>query len=374
MTSEKEPPVPAVPPVPPPPCASARGLFDTAMGPLQCQLRAGEYNIFKWAPMFEADFVQVSKQGGALDVHNQVQLVRAAIVATSPSLQVPNVLLLARPLTPATDPRAPHKPLGNNSAAAKSPGARFELTRLLPLCFVKISIHSLERQQLRFKLATGRTFYLQLLPPPSEGAAPSTDFQAWVKVVHLLRPPADPAGEEVGQAQELAAAGLSLLHTPLPLSVEAPPEKEEEEAEEEEEEEERREGGKDEEEEEEGEEEEEEEEEQEEEEEEEEEEEGPALPLMGAPAGDAVSESAWEEPPPPPSPTEETQMQRAKERAPPSRKHHPRSKSGKSRRSHSSKRASSRSHGRISSLFRTSFSGAGLRSRKAANKSQDRHH
>nr|XP_060614555.1 Golgi-associated RAB2 interactor protein 6-like [Anolis sagrei ordinatus] len=227
MTSEKVPLTPQ-PPVPPSNITAARGLFDTAMGPLQRQLRAGEYNIFKWASMFEADFVQVSKQGGALDVHNQVQLVRAAIVATSPSLQVPNVLLLARPLTPATDPRAPHKLPGNNNAGSNLV-TRFELTRmmtlwlwfprLLPLCFVKISIHDLERQQLRFKLATGRTFYLQLLPPPSEGAAPSADFQAWVKVVHLLRPPADPTEEEA-KAHDLAtAAGLSLLHTPLPLEV-----------------------------------------------------------------------------------------------------------------------------------------------------------
>ncbi|XP_067328724.1 Golgi-associated RAB2 interactor protein 6-like [Anolis sagrei] len=295
MTSEKVPLAPQSP-VPPSSTTAARGLFDTAMGPLQRQLRAGEYNIFKWASMFEADFVQVSKQGGALDVHNQVQLVRAAIVATSPSLQVPNVLLLARPLTPATDPRAPHKLPSNNNAGSNLV-TRFELTRfprLLPLCFVKISIHDRERQQLRFKLATGRTFYLQLLPPPSEGAAPSADFQAWVKVVHLLRPPADPSEEEA-KAHDLAtAAGLSLLHTPLPLSVDAPPEKEEEEGEEERGREDEDEEGV----------------------VEEEEEEGLPLPLMEAPAGDIVSDSTWEEPPP--LPTEESQMQWAKERAPPS--------------------------------------------------------
>lgn len=45
-----------------------------------------------------AHVFQVSKQGGILDVHNQVQQVRVAIAATSPGLPVPDVLLLARPV------------------------------------------------------------------------------------------------------------------------------------------------------------------------------------------------------------------------------------------------------------------------------------
>ncbi|KAM6434202.1 uncharacterized protein PHA67_000189 [Liasis olivaceus] len=236
--------------------ASSRGLFNTNMGPLQRQLRLGEYNLLKCAAMFESDFVQmsseqqwsrhgfsrdpleshpagkgsrmtggrssegkgrryspalaraepgsawlnhglqverlpscacalqVSKQGGILDVHNQVQQVRVAIAATSPGLLVPDVLLLARPvLLPQQLP-----PTLQHRYRPRARNRRFELTRLLPLCFVKISIHDLEKKQLRFKMVTGRTFYLQLCPPADNQ---KDNFDLWVKVVHLLRPPSD---------------------------------------------------------------------------------------------------------------------------------------------------------------------------------------
>ncbi|XP_053225135.1 Golgi-associated RAB2 interactor protein 4-like [Podarcis raffonei] len=169
----------------PPSHIATKGLFNTAMGPLQRQLRSGEYNLFKCATMFESDFVQVSKRGGTLDVHNQVQMVRVAIAATSPGLQVPNVLLLARPIFPS---RQQPQSLQAARLHRTSMNTRFELTRLLPLCFVKISIHDFDKQQLRFKMSTGRTFYLQLCPLPD---TQESEFESWVKVVHLLRPPSD---------------------------------------------------------------------------------------------------------------------------------------------------------------------------------------
>lgn len=36
-----------------------KGLFGREMGPLQDQLRHGEYDLLKCAPMLESDFVQV---------------------------------------------------------------------------------------------------------------------------------------------------------------------------------------------------------------------------------------------------------------------------------------------------------------------------
>ncbi|XP_034282188.1 Golgi-associated RAB2B interactor protein 3-like isoform X2 [Pantherophis guttatus] len=163
---------------------SGRGLFNTNMGPLQRQLRLGEYNLLKCAAMFESDFVQVSKQGGILDVHNQVQQVRVAIAATSPGLPVPDILLLARPvlLPQQLPPNLQHR------YRPRARNRKFELTRLLPLCFVKITIHDQEKKQLRFKMVTGRTFYLQLCPPADNQ---KDNFDLWVKVVHLLRPPSD---------------------------------------------------------------------------------------------------------------------------------------------------------------------------------------
>ncbi|XP_072840055.2 Golgi-associated RAB2B interactor protein 3 [Pogona vitticeps] len=192
-----------------PPAVASQGLFNTAMGPLQRQLRTGEYNLFKWASMFESDFVQVGKRGGTLDVHNQVRQVRVAIAATSPGLKLPNVLLMARQILPHEQP-PPHQ------ARFRYPNARFELTRLFPLCFVKISIHDLEKKQLRFKMATGRTFYLQLCP--SLDNQPD-NFESWVKVVHLLRPPSkfsqeppDPDPKESWISLATPCSGESLLH------------------------------------------------------------------------------------------------------------------------------------------------------------------
>ncbi|XP_037355126.1 Golgi-associated RAB2 interactor protein 3 [Talpa occidentalis] len=161
------------------------GVFNTSMGDLQRQLyKGGEYDIFKYAPMFESDFIQISKKGEVIDVHNRVRMVTVGIASTSPILPLPDVMLLARP-TKVCDEH--HARLARSS---RGKGRRFtktlELTRLLPLKFVKISIHDREKQQLRLKLATGRTFYLQLCPSSD---AREDLFCYWEKLVYLLRPP-----------------------------------------------------------------------------------------------------------------------------------------------------------------------------------------
>ncbi|KAL8183957.1 UNVERIFIED_CONTAM: hypothetical protein K2H54_002139 [Gekko kuhli] len=173
----------------------SQGLFNTAMGPLQRQLRQGEYNLLRFSSMFESDFVQISKKGGAVDVHNQVQLVRVAIAATSPTLRIPNVLLLARPVRPSRERR-----LAPQTKIRRSPRVVFELTRLLPLCFIKISVHDREKQQLRFKLVSGRTFYLQLCPLQD---VQDDVFESWVKIIQLLRPPTRPKHRPPEPAREL---------------------------------------------------------------------------------------------------------------------------------------------------------------------------
>ncbi|XP_015348295.1 Golgi associated RAB2 interactor protein 3 [Marmota marmota marmota] len=162
------------------------GVFNTSMGDLQRQLyKGGEYDIFKYAPMFESDFIQISKKGEVIDVHNRVRMVTVGITSTSPILPLPDVMLLARPAKVCEEHARCGRPIkGRGRKSVKT----LELTRLLPLKFVKISIHDREKQQLRLKLATGRTFYLQLCP--------SSDvredlFCYWEKLVYLLRPPAE---------------------------------------------------------------------------------------------------------------------------------------------------------------------------------------
>uniref|UniRef100_A0A8C5YG24 Golgi associated RAB2 interactor family member 3 n=2 Tax=Microcebus murinus TaxID=30608 RepID=A0A8C5YG24_MICMU len=162
------------------------GVFNTSMGDLQRQLyKGGEYDIFKYAPMFESDFIQISKKGEVIDVHNRVRMVTVGIASTSPILPLPDVMLLARPTKICEE----HARKGRFAKGrGRKPTKTLELTRLLPLKFVKISIHDREKQQLRLKLATGRTFYLQLCPSSD---AREDLFCYWEKLVYLLRPPAD---------------------------------------------------------------------------------------------------------------------------------------------------------------------------------------
>ncbi|XP_027981545.1 protein FAM71A [Eumetopias jubatus] len=165
--------------------ASGVGMFNTTMGKLQRQLHKGEYDIFKYAPIFESDFIQITKRGEVIDVHNRVRMVTVGVASTSPILPLPDVMLLARPATGCEE----HAGRGQ---ATKGKGRKasktLELTRLLPLKFVRISIHDREKQQLRLKFATGRSCYLQLSPPLD---AREDLFAYWEKLIYLLRPPVD---------------------------------------------------------------------------------------------------------------------------------------------------------------------------------------
>ncbi|XP_020932358.1 protein FAM71B [Sus scrofa] len=162
------------------------GVFNTSMGDLQRQLyKGGEYDIFKYAPMFESDFIQISKKGEVIDVHNRVRMVTVGIASTSPILPLPDVMLLARPTKVCEEHVRYTRP---TKGRGRKPAKTLELTRLLPLKFVKISIHDREKQQLRLKLATGRTFYLQLCPSSD---AREDLFCYWEKLVYLLRPPVE---------------------------------------------------------------------------------------------------------------------------------------------------------------------------------------
>uniref|UniRef100_A0A2K6GBG4 Golgi associated RAB2 interactor family member 4 n=1 Tax=Propithecus coquereli TaxID=379532 RepID=A0A2K6GBG4_PROCO len=164
---------------------SGMGMFNTSMGKLQRQLYKGEYDIFKYAPIFESDFIQITKRGEVIDVHNRVRMVTVGIACTSPSLPLPDVMLLARPATGCEE----YGGHGQSTKGRKRKAAKaLELTRLLPLKFVRISVHDREKQQLRLKFATGRSCYLQLCPPLD---ARKDLFAYWEKLIYLLRPPVD---------------------------------------------------------------------------------------------------------------------------------------------------------------------------------------
>ncbi|XP_057383131.1 Golgi-associated RAB2 interactor protein 4-like [Balaenoptera acutorostrata] len=176
------------------------GLFNTTVGKLQQQLHKGEYDIFRYTPIFESDFIQITKRGDVIDVHNCVCMVTVGIASSSPVLPLPDIMLLARWATGCEEhAERSQATKGKSHKAAKT----LELTRLLPLKFVRISAHNREKQQLRVKFATGRSCYLQLCPPLD---AQEDLFAYWEKLIYLLRPPVDshsstyaiPAGDMIG--------------------------------------------------------------------------------------------------------------------------------------------------------------------------------
>ncbi|XP_012643072.2 Golgi-associated RAB2 interactor protein 6 [Microcebus murinus] len=161
----------------------AMGMFNTPMGKLQRQLYKGEYAIFRYAPMFESDFIQISKRGDSIDVHNRARMVTVGIVRTSPGLTLPDVMLLAQPAATNGDNSARCGPATQKRGS--KPTQILELTRLFPLKFVKITIHNSIKQQLRLKLITGRSFYLQLCSPSDTRDL----FVHWENLIYILRPP-----------------------------------------------------------------------------------------------------------------------------------------------------------------------------------------
>ncbi|XP_004626988.1 protein FAM71A [Octodon degus] len=165
--------------------SSGTGMFSTTMGKLQRHLHKGEYDMFKYAPIFESDFIQITKRGEVIDVHNRVRMVTVGIACTSPILLIPDVMLLARPATNCEEFEGFSQATKGKSRKGPKP---LELTRLLPLKFVRISVHDRQKQQLRLKFATGRSCYLQLCPPLD---AREDLFTYWEKLIYLLRPPVD---------------------------------------------------------------------------------------------------------------------------------------------------------------------------------------
>ncbi|XP_074714093.1 uncharacterized protein LOC141938958 [Strix uralensis] len=89
------------------------------MGRLGRCLAQGEYGQLRDCPLLESDFLQVTHSGDATG------RVTVAIVATSPLLPLPDVLLLVRPL-----PASPPGP------------AELQLSGLLPLSCVRLSLRS----------------------------------------------------------------------------------------------------------------------------------------------------------------------------------------------------------------------------------------
>ncbi|XP_007656363.1 protein FAM71E1 [Ornithorhynchus anatinus] len=146
-------------------------------GHLQRCLLDGEYDQLCDFPIYETNFVQVTRSG---EVANKVTM---GVAASTPALELPDVLLLARPRS--------------------GPGCsdqELQLFEMIPLQFVQLFVHSEGRRQLKIKLGSGRTFYLQIRAPPPRG---DREFGCWVRLLFRLRFPAGGDGPPFTQALTL---------------------------------------------------------------------------------------------------------------------------------------------------------------------------
>ncbi|XP_040490292.1 protein FAM71E1 isoform X1 [Ursus maritimus] len=126
-------------------------------GRLQRHLLSGEFDQLRDFPIFESNFVQVTRLG---EVANKVTM---GVAASSPALELPDLLLLAGP--------------------AKDNG-HLQLFGLFPLQFVQLFVHDESRWQLKVKFRTGRAFYLQLRAPAETR---DREFGQWVRLLYRLR-------------------------------------------------------------------------------------------------------------------------------------------------------------------------------------------
>ncbi|XP_031537416.2 Golgi-associated RAB2 interactor protein 5A isoform X4 [Vicugna pacos] len=126
-------------------------------GRLQLHLLSGEFDQLRDFPIFESNFMQVTRLG---EVVNKVTM---GVAASSPALELPDLLLLAGP--------------------AKENG-RLQLFGLFPLQFVQLFVHDESRWQLKVKFRSGRAFYLQLRAPPQTR---DREFGQWVRLLYRLR-------------------------------------------------------------------------------------------------------------------------------------------------------------------------------------------
>ncbi|NXC19498.1 FA71D protein, partial [Corythaeola cristata] len=163
----------------------------SVMGDLRRLLRQGEYPHFRSALIFESKFVQVNRRGEPICIHNRPSCVTIGICAASPSSPMPNVMLVACEV-----PTSPEEIMANFWKLSEQPchTRQLALTRLFPLRFVELSVHSTDKHHLMLKLANGHTYYLELCAPPNQQ---HHLFHMWLHLISLLNPPENTSNTEV---------------------------------------------------------------------------------------------------------------------------------------------------------------------------------
>nr|XP_036881562.1 protein FAM71E1 [Manis javanica] len=154
-------------------------------GRLQCHLLSGEFDQLRDFPVFQSNFVQVTRLG---EVTKKVTM---GMAASSPALELPDLLLLVGP--------------------AKESGL-LQLFGLFPLQFVQLFVQEESRWQLTVRFRTRRSFYLQLRAPPETRDG---EFGQWVRLLYRPRlPSARGAGRFPQEHSALGGGGKAELGGP----------------------------------------------------------------------------------------------------------------------------------------------------------------
>ncbi|XP_033018233.1 protein FAM71F2-like [Lacerta agilis] len=141
-------------------------------GGLLCQLvRSPDYNLFPNSAVFESNFIQVTKKGKWVDITNSPTIVTMGVTSSDPCLPLPNVLLMGR-----------HRVQIRRSHSKALRRPPLELTRLLPLRYVRLSVHDEAQRILRVQTVTGKVYYLQL-----HQEHPRAVFALWSRLAEILQ-------------------------------------------------------------------------------------------------------------------------------------------------------------------------------------------
>ncbi|NWS37072.1 FA71D protein, partial [Probosciger aterrimus] len=161
------------------------------MGDLQKLLSQGEYTPFISAPVLESKFVQVNRRGEPISVHNQPNCVTIGICPANPTSLMPEAMLVACEVS-----MFPQESMKNfwQLSEPPFPMKQLALTRLFPLKFVELSVHSTVNHHLMLKLVNGHSYYLELCAAPDEQ---QYLFHLWLQLISLLKSPEDISNTEV---------------------------------------------------------------------------------------------------------------------------------------------------------------------------------
>uniref|UniRef100_A0A8C4VBP4 Golgi associated RAB2 interactor protein-like Rab2B-binding domain-containing protein n=1 Tax=Falco tinnunculus TaxID=100819 RepID=A0A8C4VBP4_FALTI len=133
----------------------------------------------------------INFRGEPISVHKRASCVTIGICAANPSSPMPSAMLVASEV-----PLSPQESIASFWKLSEQPShmEQLILTRLLPLKFVELSVHSTDKHHLMLKLVNGRSYYLELCAPPDQQRHL---FHLWLQLISLLKSPGNTGNTKV---------------------------------------------------------------------------------------------------------------------------------------------------------------------------------